>query len=242
MARERLFGTIGAWLNNELLLGHSAQRLNCEWVTDYRHFYLVQIDEEHEDLSGINPFQIRIPAIIRPLTFEKNGFYLRAADSDALKSWDKLEVLDQLWQRESIHKPTLFFVPVSNLAKDATDEALARLEADFRELLGQAGIIVRTSVRAGKDKLPNLPRTECLAPDAAARWCFEMAGKLSRDYDAEMAFIAHRFIAARASAWVRAAPGNPMVEINALWGLPDALQYCPYDIWEVHVPTGVATD
>jgi predicted house-cleaning noncanonical NTP pyrophosphatase (MazG superfamily) len=33
-----------------------------------------------------------------------------------------------------------------------------------------------------------------------------------------------------------------MVEINALWGLPDALQYCPYDIWEVHVPTGVATD
>lgn len=33
-----------------------------------------------------------------------------------------------------------------------------------------------------------------------------------------------------------------MVEINTLWGLPDALQYCPYDIWEVHVPAGVATD
>ena len=33
-----------------------------------------------------------------------------------------------------------------------------------------------------------------------------------------------------------------MVEINSLWGLPDALQYCSYDIWEVHVPTEVATE
>ncbi|MEO6782722.1 MAG: hypothetical protein ABI196_17790, partial [Bradyrhizobium sp.] len=29
---------------------------------------------------------------------------------------------------------------------------------------------------------------------------------------------------------------------SRLWGLPDALQYCPYDIWEVHVPTNVATE
>ena len=49
-------------------------------------------------------------------------------------------------------------------------------------------------------------------------------------------------MASRSSAWVRAEPDNPIVEINALWGLPDALQYCPYDIWEVHVPTGVATE
>jgi len=33
-----------------------------------------------------------------------------------------------------------------------------------------------------------------------------------------------------------------MVEIHSLWGLPDALQYCPYDIWEVHLPTKVATE
>jgi hypothetical protein len=58
----------------------------------------------------------------------------------------------------------------------------------------------------------------------------------------DLAFVAHRFIAARSSAWVRAEPENPMVEIHSLWGLPDALQYCPYDIWEVHLPTKVATE
>jgi predicted house-cleaning noncanonical NTP pyrophosphatase (MazG superfamily) len=60
--------------------------------------------------------------------------------------------------------------------------------------------------------------------------------------DRRLAFVIHRFMAARASAWARAEPGSPIVEIHGLWGLPDALQYCPYDIWEVHLPTAVATE
>ena len=65
LTRERLFGSIAAWLNNELLLGKS-QRLNCEWITDNRKFFLVQVDEEDEDVRGVNPFQVRIPPTIRP--------------------------------------------------------------------------------------------------------------------------------------------------------------------------------
>jgi len=241
---ERLFGSIGAWLNNELLLGRS-QRLNCEWITDNRKFFLVQVDEEDEDIWGVNPFQVRIPPATRPAG--NSGHYLKLADESALKVWDKLKVLDELWEPDVAHKPTLFFVPIfvpiAELPEPATTVALQALEDDFRTLIGPAGIIVRTSVRAGGDKLPNLPRTECLTPAAAAAWCMEEAAKLSRDHNrGDVAFVAHRFVAARASAWARAEPGNPIVEINSLWGLPDALQYCPYDIWEVHVPTGLATD
>ena len=57
LTRERLFGSIGAWLNNELLLG-KRERLNCEWVTDNYRFYLVQMDREDEDFRGVNPFQL----------------------------------------------------------------------------------------------------------------------------------------------------------------------------------------
>jgi predicted house-cleaning noncanonical NTP pyrophosphatase (MazG superfamily) len=57
-----------------------------------------------------------------------------------------------------------------------------------------------------------------------------------------LAFVIHRFIAARSSAWARAEPDNPTVEIHGLWGLPDGLQFFPYDTWEVHVPTGTATE
>ena len=122
-------------------------------------------------------------------------------------------------------------------------EGLLALERDFRELMGLQGIIVRTSVAAGDEKRLNLPRTEGLSPGAAASWCLSTSQHLQRaPTDAKLAFVAHRFVASRASAWVRAEPGNPRVEIHALWGLPDALQFCPYDIWEVHLPTGTATD
>lgn len=240
LSRERLFGAIGAWLNNELLLGRS-QRLNCEWITDNHQFFLVQIDEEDEDLWGVNPFQVRIPPTIRPAA--STGHYLKPASGEALKAWDKLQVLEQLWEPAAAHKPTLFYLPFDDLPARGSKAAETELERDFRTLIGQVGIVVRTSVRAGAEKLPNLPRTECLRPEAAAQWCFDNARVLSRGRNrSDFAFVAHRFVAARASAWARAEPGNPTVEINAIWGLPDALQYCPYDIWEVHVPTGVATD
>ncbi len=240
VARERLFGGIGAWLNNELLVGRS-QRFNCEWITDNRQFYLVQIDEEDEDLAGVNPFQVRIPPAVRPL--EKDGHFLKPAKAESLELWDKLLVLRELWDDSASNKPTLFFIGLAELPTQPSEADATAFEADFHELIGPVGIIVRTSVAAGQSKIPNLPRTECLTPADAVKWCFSTAKRLAEDHDvAGMAFIVHRFVAARASVWARAEPGNPTVEINALWGLPDALQYCPYDIWEVHVPTGVATE
>ncbi|MBY8823747.1 nucleoside triphosphate pyrophosphohydrolase [Sphingomonas colocasiae] len=240
LARERLFGSVGAWLNNELLRGRS-QRLNCEWITDNSAYYLVQIDEEDEDLWGANPFQVRVAPAARPEA--NSGAYFRLAEESALREWDKLEVLEQLWEPNALHKPTLFYAPLSALPKRLTKSAQKKLEDDFRALIGKAGIMVRTSVPAGAEKITNLPRSECLDPATAADWVIKNARELRRaNPDKQFAFVAHRFVASRSSAWVRAEPQNPVVEINSLWGLPDALQYCPYDIWEVHVPTGHATD
>lgn len=240
ISTERLFGSIAAWINNELLRGKS-QRVNCEWITDNRKFYIVQIDEEDEDILGLNPFQLRIPTCSRPKS--GNGAYLRLAEAGSLDLWDKLKVLKQLWEEGASHKPTLFFLPLSELPKSDDLQGLKLLERDFLSLIGPSGIIVRTSVRADGEKIFNLPRTECLTPEKAVRWCVDTAATLSTNYGLDaIAFVVHRFVASKASAWVRADSQNPMVEIHSLWGLPDALQYCPYDIWEVHIPTSVATD
>lgn len=32
-------------------------------------------------------------------------------------------------------------------------------------------------------------------------------------------------------------PESPYVQVHANWGLPDALQFYPYDAWDVHVVT-----
>lgn len=240
VSTERLFGSIGAWLNNELLRGRS-QRLNCEWLTDNRQFYIVQVDEEDEDVWGVNPFQIRVSASFRPEA--KSGRYFKLAEGGALLAWDKLRVLEELWEPSATHKPILFYVPLNELPNKDDETGLGALETDFGNLIGPSGIVVRTSVAAGEEKIPNLPRTECLGPAQAAEWCLATAAELKDEHEVgQLAFVAHRFVAARGSAWARAEPGNAIVEIHALWGLPDALQYCPYDIWEVHLPTGVATD
>jgi hypothetical protein len=241
LPQERLFGSIAAWLNNELLRGQP-QRINCEWITNNNCIFIVQIDEEDEDLYGVNPFQINVAPFLRSET--PSGSLLLRADKAALRTWDKLKVLDELWEQDVEHKPVLFYIPLSNVPSSINLLQLQELEQEFRTHVGPDSIIVRTSGRADAEKSPNLPRTECLKPAQAVAWCveqrdsFELQGVDLRGF----AFVTHRFIASRASAWVRAAPRSPSVEIHGLWGLPDALQYCPYDIWEVHVPTEVATE
>jgi predicted house-cleaning noncanonical NTP pyrophosphatase (MazG superfamily) len=121
---------------------------------------------------------------------------------------------------------------------------LASLEKDFENLIGPDNIVIRTSVKSGQEKIPNLKRTEGVTPSEAASWCIRTRDEIAKEYSdiSGFAFVVHRFIAARAAAWVRCELNQPVVEIHSLWGLPDALQYCPYDIWEVHLPTEVATE
>lgn len=238
VSRARLFGSVAAWLNNNLLRGHR-QRLNCEWVADSENVFIVQVDEEDEDHVGTNPFQIRVMPSRRPAAAK--GTFLTHAEGHVLKRWDKLKVLEELWEPDATHKPTLFFVPLADLQGE---DVLQRLVDDFRNLIGSRNIVVRTSVRAEKEKPLNLPRTEGVDPDRAAAWClaerdrYQLQGASLND----LAFVTHHFVPARASAWARAEPDSPVVEIHSLWGLPDALQSCPYDIWEVHVPTDSATE
>jgi hypothetical protein len=241
LARQRLFGSVAAWLNSYPLRGR-ADRVSCEWVMDQKQILLVQLDREDEDIDGVNPFQIRISPVHQPLA--SNGSFLRAADERGIAEWDKLVVLKQLWEPDAANKPNLFYIPLAELPNTNDANGRKLLQSDFEGLIGPNEIIIRTSVRTGHEKLLNLARTEGLDPVQAAQRSLEIRDKYVQEGAnvEQLSLIIHRFMAARACAWVRADPNNPSVEINSLWGLPDALQYCPYDIWEVHVPTRQATD
>jgi predicted house-cleaning noncanonical NTP pyrophosphatase (MazG superfamily) len=242
LSLERLFGSIGAWVNNELLRGQST-RLNIEWISDNTRFYLVQVDEEDEDLTGVNPWQINISPI--HTSVGGSGQYIRVPDQTAVDHWDKLRVLKELWSENDSHAPNLFYIPLASLPKTGDVAGTMAFAGEFARLLGPDYIMVRTSVKREENKPVNLPRTpNCLTPHGAAAWCLATRDSIAaKDASlADYAFISHRYVDSRGSAWARAAPDEPMVEIHGLWGLPDALQYCPYDIWEVHLPTENATE
>lgn len=232
----RSFGSIAAWINNELLLGVSS-RVNCEWVFDGEQLFVVQLDEEGPDDGGVNPLQVRVPQMIQPLKRESR--FLRLPGGDESMKWDKLIVTKQLSTVGADVKPTLFFLPLSDIENQDAKSTRKQLLDDFANQIGPNEIIIRTSVRAGSPKIPNLPKTEGLAPSEAANWCLEQLEYIqsSGKKSSEFAFVAHRFMASRASAWARCEPNNPNVEIHVNWGLADALQYYPYDTVDVHVPT-----
>ncbi|GAB1364001.1 hypothetical protein MASR1M32_32370 [Rhodobacter sp.] len=232
----RSFGSIAAWVNSVLL--HQVQcRVNMEWVFGARGFFIVQIDEETEDFLGINPFQVRIPAVYARES--GTGTLIKAPTPELKKAWDKLAVLEELWTATESNVPLLFAIEPTDLAGDeaAVADLLSR---DFLETVGPDKIIVRTSIRRGAEKLTNLPKSEGLTPSEAARWCIEQSRRLHAERGlsyCDFCFVTHRLIPARASAWALARPESPEVEIHVNWGFADALQYYPYDIIDVHVPT-----
>lgn len=230
----RLLAEVAAWTNNELLRG-VADRVSFEWIRSNSRFYVVQLDKEDEDTSGVNPLQVYIEP---SLGSGKTGSLLRLATADDRRAWDKLAVLDQLYDDASQLVPSLYVLHPA----DCTPSNRQQLADEFRNCL-ERNIVIRTSVRSGADKLTNLKKSDCLTPEEAANWTIDQAAVLTREHPAsELAFVAHRYIGARACAWARATPGSPVVEVHGTWGLPDALQFCPYDIWEVHVPTEAVTD
>ena len=48
----------------------------------------------------------------------------------------------------------------------------------------------------------------------------------------------HRYIPGVASAWAFCEAGGDVVQIDSLWGLPDGLQFCPHDSFEVDLRIG----
>ena len=235
-SNARSFGSIAAWINNELLLGVSS-RVNCEWIFDGDWVFIVQLDEEGPDDGGVNPLQVRIPSMVQPLN--RKSRFLRLPSSEELKQWDKLIVIEQLSTIGAGVKPTLFFLPLKDIVSEEAELTRQKLTNDFANQVGPDEIIIRTSIRAGKPKITNLPKTEGLTPPDAAVWCMEQLRSIIEDGrdTSDYAFVAHRFMASHASAWVRCEPNSPNVEIHVNWGLADALQYYSYDTVDVHVPT-----
>ncbi len=233
VSRERFFGPIGAWINNNLVRG-SATRVNCEWILSDKNFWLVQLDGEDEDFVGINPHQLPIEAW--PVELDVKTDLIVVPSASDIQKWDKLLVLDELSDTIAQHTPRLYLLHCKTVFENRDNSQFyARLEAEFTKLFGKS-IMIRTSGPTGREKQTNLPRTECLTPSAALAWCVKTVSELCAAGGAidNLAFVVHRFIASRASAWVRVDPKNPVAEIHGTWGLPDALQFCAYDNWEVH--------
>ncbi len=113
----------------------------------------------------------------------------------------------------------------------------AELEADLAELTKRPLIIRTDGTGIPGEQREMLPRSDELRSNKhAADWLvtdFKSKVEKSKLGNSDLCLIAHHFIPSVASAWARAVPGERVVRIESLWGIPEGLYWHSHDTFEV---------
>jgi|HubBroStandDraft_4_1064222.scaffolds.fasta_scaffold09051_4 predicted house-cleaning noncanonical NTP pyrophosphatase (MazG superfamily) len=218
---------VGHWINE-----HTEHRAHIEWCASDNRLWIVQFDIENETSTGIDP---RVMPPIRPQpekardTATSSVFQLY--DVAAPTSWRKLQNVKDFMIGSEATRHKLFFATGRQI-KTALDEELGihSLGASI-DSLTNCRAVVRTDTNSEKISSFNMPRTNTVSGRNAALWIQRQISKFEGDSADlnEICFILHGYIPARAAAWSYYRPGSEIVDIDALWGLPDGLQFLPHD-------------
>jgi len=211
------------------------ERRHIEWVWDGSRLWIVQNDDA-PDPTGQSP-ELAFSTTALPVQTDSLSQFRLFSSADA-KRWQKLKCVETF---RSMGLPTtsLFVLhgdrKIRRLAKVGT---LPGLGSDLK-VLTEVPLVIRTDI-AGETTF-FAKRTDGVSkPDAAAEFLRNTARDLLSCGVAaqQICFIAHRFIPAFSSAFSLATANGSRVTIDALWGLPDGLEFCSHDSFDVDARTG----
>ena len=215
-------------------------RSHLEWCGAGRRLWIVQLDQEGPTSAGANPHIM--PIVRAPLEEAKlpqeSLFSLYRTQDDSV--WRKLRNVRDFWTEGDPPRHRLFFARGDEITKAlARKGGAVRIAAEI-DLLTAGRAVLRTDTLNPAIKTMNLPRTFTVNGTAAAEWLPGTLASMRRKgaTDEEVAIILHRYIPARAAAWTFYAPGDDFVQIDALWGLPDGLQFLSHDTFQFDARTG----
>jgi predicted house-cleaning noncanonical NTP pyrophosphatase (MazG superfamily) len=211
-----------------------ARRTLFEWVWDGRIVRIVQADEA-EPHSGVDPRSL-VPAHIPAARVSSLKVFRLACEQD----YDRLTKLQnaRLYKQIGYDMPAFYVVDDKTAISDIlAGQITPELDTDLAELTARPLVIRTDGTGIPYDRREMLPRSEDLRSAAQARdW---LLGPFRKDItrnqlvDCDLSLIAHHFIPSVASAWARAEPGNRIVRIESLWGVPEGLYWHAHDTFEV---------
>ena len=211
-------------------------RYHCEWLWDGQRLWLVQADSERPRRRPA-PGSRCPPAPSEPLPHELSAF---RSFGQGDERWPKLRCV-RTFQQCGLPTTRFLLLEGTVVAALAGGEVPARLQEDLA-LLATQNLVVRTDLATGKRSAElMLPRTSvCTSADEIEGFLVESSRALTEGGAKadEILFLAHRFLAARASAWSLATPQHARVHIDSTWGLPDGLMYYPHDSFEIDAGSG----
>lgn len=231
---KRTLASVGNWAASTF-----ESRVHMEWVYDNEAFWIVQLDLEDEAPDfGVDP---RIHYSFSERTGGSEG-----CQSSLLQRWRpgtfsefrKLEYLEEFSNLVGGSFPPIYVLRGQDAAAflEQPNPEMTLLDMIGDRLVGRSDIL--PEVRQGSEGL-NLPRTDTVKPDGIISFIKETLGVLSSKGISPdgVALIFHNFIPAVSAAWAEADPNEAIVQVDALWGLPDGLQYLDHDLFEYDVAT-----
>lgn len=208
-------------------------RVHFEWVYDGYHIYLVQADEETPS-DGINPMKSACCVLAVEESADAGFPYcvhpLKADDIERYSKYAKIQNPLLYHRIEQSTAPLYILDDKETLESLVTGTITDKLEKDLRVLTSRS-LIIRTDIASeNKEDRQLLPRTNGIRDiEAAKKWLCETYIELSTEPDRKAIFILHNYIPAFSSAFAYASPGDKLVRIEALWGLPEGLYYYSHD-------------
>jgi predicted house-cleaning noncanonical NTP pyrophosphatase (MazG superfamily) len=211
-----------------------ATRLHFEWVWDGRRIWIVQAQAE-EGISGKDPYSL-IPLHLPPVDVASLKVFRLANEKD-YKTYGKLRNA-HLYAELGYQMPHFYVLDDDReIASVLAGRLSDNLKADVAELTKRPLILRTDGQSIPKEKREMLPRSDVLSSaESATRWLgnqFRSKIKESNLDEARLCLLAHHFIPSVASAWAGAEPGNRIVRIESLWGIPEGLYWHSHDTFEV---------
>ena len=207
-------------------------RLHFEWVWDGKTVYLVQADEERDDI-GEDPSALTQGPGAEIVEF--NPTCLKLINNEYSGQYHKIHNIN-VYNKLSLPTADLYILDNQEIILGiAAGEIPPGLKQDLEALTAKS-LVIRTDLEINDaDAKQLLPRTnEVRTVEAALDFLVKTSKALKAKFkDVNLAFLFHNFIPSSSSAFAYAAPGERKVQIEALWGLPEGLYYNAHDKYVV---------
>lgn len=211
-------------------------RHHLEWVWDGQRLWIVQADPVPPNMDS-PPGELWRPR----LGTAPHGSVTtwRELTGDAvveLSDWPKIRALHEFSESE-LDTYSIWCMSETEWLKDPEP---AQSYLHDLEVLMSGHTVIRTDV-AGVEARFMLPKTAAIiGPTEALAFMRDTLRTIRMEMpEARLAFLAHRFLRSRSSAWSYAVPDSSIVNVDSIWGLADGLGWLPHDKFSVDVRSGV---
>ena len=215
-------------------LGSAETRVHVEWVWDGTRLWIVQADDVPA-LVGAAPGEAFVPRRGRRIQPESLSLFQSVEFSTRELLWPKIaRVAD--FRRANLPTVPLYLLRDTDALRSLADQGSPDGIMDDIELLTEGDLVMRCDITSATAPSLMLPRTETENNPLNLLGFMQTTVRSLINGGAELAdicFVAHRYLRARACAWSFSQPLSSTVRVDATWGIIDGLAWVPFDSYWV---------